>query len=59
MFGLRGELRDVGDTVHRVRHPTQQREPVRADRRIVRHDEHIVEEAVEAGLALASAEGSA
>ena len=43
-------LGDVGDAVHRLRDAAQQRQPVRADRRIVGHDEHVVEEAVDGRL---------
>src|SRR5215813_6963438 len=44
------ELRDVGDAVHCLRDTAQQGEPVRANGGVVRHHEHVVEEAVDRGL---------
>ena len=44
------ELRDVGDAIHRLRDPAQQRESVGADRAVVGHHQHVVEEAVDGGL---------
>src|SRR5512139_2852017 len=48
-MALGGQLGDVGDAVHRPGDAAQQREAVRADHRIVGHDEHVVEEAIDDG----------
>ena len=47
-----GELRDVGDAVHRPRDVAQQRQPIGAHRRVVGHDQHVVEKRSTSGLAV-------
>src|SRR2546426_798350 len=46
---LDGELRDIGDLIHRFGQAAQQRKPVGAQRGVLRHDQHVVEEAIDAG----------
>src|SRR5215813_2408437 len=48
LFGSCRQLRDVRDLIHRLGEAAEQRQPVRAYGRILRHHQDFVEEAVHA-----------
>src|SRR5436190_1373435 len=47
-LALDRQLRDIGDLIHRFRQAAQKREPIGAQRRVLRHDQDVVEEAIDA-----------
>src|SRR5256885_4951815 len=47
-LALDSQLRDIGDLIHRFRQAAQKRKPVGAQRRVLRHDQDVVEEAIDA-----------